>query len=225
MSRKSCSLYRGSKQAAIKQKRVSRHAEPNRRSEDARMLGCILRLRMLEPHFAGFPAGRGQEAAEPGDRGHRHLAIMAGFGERGRRVRPLKMRDGALDIQPEGADVGPDGKVANLASQRLAQGRAGHHRTPDDSVRAGMFPLAHMKPKVGVSRHPRGMLGEQHHVGVRYAQEWITDGIAVEAHGSKQVTWIAAGSNGIGNLTQRTSKNSGNAEHGVCSATPSRSFS
>jgi len=77
-----------------------------------------------------------------------------------------------------------------------------------------MFPLAHMKPKVGVSRHPRGMLGEEHHVSVRYAQERITDGIAVEAYGPKQVAWIAAGSDSIGNLTQRTSKNSGNAGHG-----------
>jgi len=81
MSRENCSPYRRSKQAAIKQKRVFRHAKPNRRSEDARMLGCILRLRMLEPDFARFPVGRGQEAVELGDRGHRHLAIMARFGE------------------------------------------------------------------------------------------------------------------------------------------------
>jgi hypothetical protein len=76
-----------------------------------------------------------------------------------------------------------------------------------------MFPLAHMEPKVGVSRHPRGMLGEEHHVSVWYAQHRITDGIAVEAYGPKQVTLISTGGHSIGDLAHGPSKNRRNAEH------------
>jgi hypothetical protein len=60
--------------------------------------------------------------------------------------------------------------------------------------------LAYVKAEIHILRHPGGVDGKHHHVGIRNPQGWIFNRLTVEAYASQQVTSVTAKRHSFGDL-------------------------
>jgi hypothetical protein len=75
--------------------------------------------------------------------------------------------------------------------------------------------LADVKAEGGVLGHTGGELRKHHHVRIGNSEERVAERIAVEADGFEQVTRVAAGRDGFGDLAHGTSENCGRSRNGA----------